>query len=373
MVRAFGAALHLRFPVTITGLKDGSWFTESGSRLTEELLRIASRWRSLRIVGHTTPAAFVQLFAGSKLDSLEELNLWSVDPDGSHFDGATISSFTTAPRLRKVTIDTTGGIPIPWAQLTDITLEKYISPEKFLDIFSQCVNVVRASIYCTGWSVTPSATLVPVVLHHLHCLSVTWVEEEVLGMLFLDCLTAPDLDELHLCFEPDCQGMRWEEAAVTAFQLRSPNITKLKIDGNGFSIASNALITALRHAPFLTHLSIDDCQGSIDDGVLLDALCYGDDVTPLVPHLHCLALAEMDRLFPEEALGRMIASRWWTDEQLASRSRPPTVARWTQTELGALDRRPSRRLRDAMKDLRQTGLVVVWKKLIDPGPPWFWK
>ncbi|KAF7357423.1 F-box domain-containing protein [Mycena sanguinolenta] len=343
----FARSAPLSIPITIGGVEDASRSTESGSRVAEELLRIAFRWRSLRIIDHTTTGSLVRFLAGSRLDSLEELDLWRMNRDGWHFNPATISSFAAASRLRKVTIDTTYGIPIP------------------VQMPSGHPSTAR------GWSVPPPATLVPVVLEHLHCLSVNWIENKVFAMRLLDCLSAPALHELHLCFEPECQGMEWAEATVTSFQLRSPNITKLKIQGQGLSIPSNALIVALRHTPSLTHLLIEHCPGTIDDG-LLQALCYTDNVKPLVPRLHSLALTELRKPFQEDGLASMIASRWWTDVELASRSSPPTVARWTQIELRTVGKRPSRRFWDTLEALRQTGLIVAWE-IHTSGPSWYWQ
>ncbi|KAF7357602.1 F-box domain-containing protein [Mycena sanguinolenta] len=318
----------LTVPVTIIGLENGSRPTESSCRATETLLCTAARWRSLRFVNYMVPPWFFQRLAGRSLDCLEELVLWNVDQD-SHFDPTTVSSFATAPRLRKATLSSTCGIPMPWAQLRDITLAERISPESFRSIFSQCIDVLKVCVRVVGTSVLSQIRPDALALNQLRILSVTWVGDES-GMQFFDCLSAPALDELHLCFEEG--DIDWAEDAFTAFQLRSPNITKLKIEGEGFPVPSHALITAFRHAPFLTHFSIDHCPNSVDDH-FCQALCYTDDAEPLVPRLHTLAVAETDGKFSQDGLANMIASRWWTDTELASRSRPPAVARWKQIRL----------------------------------------
>ncbi|KAF7361253.1 F-box domain-containing protein [Mycena sanguinolenta] len=246
-------------PITIMGLINGSWSTQSGSRLTDALLSIASRWRSLWI--YPAPGGFVQRLAGCSLDSLEALTLSSVDGAGSRFGLPTMLSFINAPRLRKVTFDPTCGIPMPWAQLTDIDLQNDIPPEKLQDIFSQCRNVARASVRTTGWSTSPPARTDPLVLPHLHFLSVTWAGEDFNDMSFFDCISAWALDELHLYFDPEGADVEWAEATFTAFQMRSPNITKLKIEGYGHTVQLSALVAVLRHTPLLTHLIIDDCSG----------------------------------------------------------------------------------------------------------------
>ncbi|KAF7357435.1 hypothetical protein MSAN_01339500 [Mycena sanguinolenta] len=345
----------LSIPISIGGLQHGSWLTELGSRLTEELLRIAPRCRSLRIPQRASSSLFQSL--RGRLDSLEELYLRAVVQDIPDLDPTAITSFTTATRLQKLTT-THNGIPMPWAQLTDITLISQISPKAFLHIFSQCTNVARASIITAGCSVPPARADM-ITLDHLRIFSVTWVGDQVHYMLFLDCFSAPALDELHMYFRLD-ENMEWPEGTFTAFQLRSPRVTKLRIEGDGLMELSTAFIAALRHAPSLAYLSVTDC---FLGKPLLEALRYTDDVEPLVPHLHSLALAEMERTLSQDYLATMIASRWWTDAELASRSRAPAVARWRQIRLRddsnySIGLTPSPKFRDTMNELRETGLNV---------------
>ncbi|KAJ6466314.1 hypothetical protein C8R45DRAFT_1021265 [Mycena sanguinolenta] len=314
-------------PISITGLEYGTQFTESGSRVTEALLCIAARWRSLRFVSYTVPSWFVQRLLGRRLDSLEELVLWNMNQD-SHFDRTTILSFATAPRLRTATLSSTCGIPMPWAQLTDITIGDRMSPGTFRHIFSQCINVVKIFVRVIGSSVLSQVRPDVLALNQLRILSVAWARDPDHGMQFFDCVSAPVLDELRLRFEEG--DIEW--GTFTAFQLRSPNITKLKIKGDGLPVPSHALITAFRHAPFLTHFYIDQCPNSIDDH-FCQVLCYTENAEPLVPRLHSLAISETNGNLSQAGLANMIVSRWWTDAELASRSRAPAVARWRKIRL----------------------------------------
>ncbi|KAJ6519199.1 hypothetical protein C8R45DRAFT_918272 [Mycena sanguinolenta] len=250
----------LSVPICITGLDDESWGTESGSRLTEALLESASRWRSLRFAPFA-PGWLLQRLVG-RLDSLEELDLRrTVDRDGMPVAPTTILCFTGTSRLRKFTMKPDRDIrliPIPWVQLTDITLTAAISSEILFDIFSQCTNVVRASVMTRGWSVLPPVRAYMLALDHLRILAVSWPSPAAVhGMRILDYLSAPALDKLHLCFQFN-RDVKWAEATFAAFQQRSPNITELKFSGRGLFIRPDALIAALRHAPSLTHLSFDD-------------------------------------------------------------------------------------------------------------------
>ncbi|KAF7367460.1 F-box domain-containing protein [Mycena sanguinolenta] len=356
----------LSIPIHITGLDNESWGTDSGSRVTNALLQSASRWRSLRFAPFA-PGWLLQRLIG-RLDSLEELELRRTVGDNSiPLAPATILCFTVAPCLHKLTINPDPDIrplPIPWVQLTDITLTAAISCEVFLDMFSHCINVVRASVIITGSS--PRAAAGVLALDHLQVLSVSWATSHAdFGMRFLDYFSAPALDKLHLRFMFK-QDTKWREATFAAFQGRSPNITKLKISGSGLSMKSDALIVTLQHAPSLTHLSVDDCCGTIDD-VLLGALRFTDEVEPLVPHLHSLTLAISKPGFShEKPLANLIASRWWTDADLMLRSEALIVHRWRQIKLrddSNHSRRdsgfkPGPKFRDRMKELQQTDLAV---------------
>ncbi|KAF7357599.1 F-box domain-containing protein [Mycena sanguinolenta] len=354
----------LPVPITIVTLEKGSRSNKSDSRALDALLCISARWRSLRFVAFSPAQGwFVQRLTGCRLDCLEELFLSSLDHDSadSHFDGTAILSFMTASRLRKVAFNSSCGIPMPWAQLTDITLGDILSPETFCNIFSQCINAVKVSI-SIRWLLPPPARRDALALNQLRVLSITWVGHEIHGMQFLHSLSALALDELRLFFE-DGDGTDWDEATLTAFQLRSPNITKLKIEGDGMLVPSHALIAVFRHAPCLTHFSIVDCPDSVDDH-FCQALCYTDGVEPLVPRLHTLAVAEFRGNLSQDGLANTIASRWWSDAdaELASRSGPPVVARWRQIRLRDDSIYQgfgfSPKFRETMNALQETGLDV---------------
>ncbi|KAF8194279.1 hypothetical protein K438DRAFT_815338 [Mycena galopus ATCC 62051] len=218
-------------------------------------------------------------------------------------------------------------IPMPWYQLTDITFSTNSISHTFLDIFGQCMNVARASISVTGWSIIPpDSGLNMLLFEHLRDLSVD-CGREVHNMRFLDCISAPALDELHLFFAYE-RGAEWAKASLTAFQLRSPNITKFENYGHNSRLPpSNALTAALLHAPSLTHLSVRSCRESIDDA-FLRALCYTEGVQPLVPCLHTLVLTDLVGDVSEDVLASMITSRWWTDVDLALHAMPPIAAQF---------------------------------------------
>ncbi len=87
-------------------------------RISEEIFRIAPRWRSLRVETPTYPqASLVRRVAECSLDSLEELNLGFIEQDA--VDADTIPSFMTASRLQKLSIsldEDSHRILVPWVQ-----------------------------------------------------------------------------------------------------------------------------------------------------------------------------------------------------------------------------------------------------------------
>ncbi|KAF7346024.1 F-box domain-containing protein [Mycena sanguinolenta] len=281
--------------------------------LLEEVLKTASRWRSLRLDFPDHGLTLVRQLAQSGLDSLEEIDLGRtsfIEP----LDGV-IPSCTTAPRLRKLGMSISSSLPIlvPWANLTDLTLH----------------DLLKVSVRTVGWPVLPQARQHNLALNYLRTLSFALCEDAEHFAPFFSNLSAPALQELCLNFGGMCTLERWVEAHFTVFQLQAPNITSL--DFQYAELVSDELIAAIRHAPALTHLKLFRCPG-FDEGVI-DALRYEDGVTPLVPHLHYLVLESMEHYLLDNILASMIATRWWTDATLASRSVPPAVARWTHVEL----------------------------------------
>ncbi|KAF8214065.1 hypothetical protein K438DRAFT_1802810 [Mycena galopus ATCC 62051] len=352
----------LSVPISITNLDRHA----ISSRLTEEVLQVAFRWRSLRVIG-TAPSSQVRRLSEGWLDALEELELGKIVRDG--YDPSAIVLFTTAPRLRKLTMDLGCQIPMPFLQLTDLTLNQLSedpSAELLLDILAQCTNLSGARVFVTGWSAGLPTTRVNIIaLNRLRNLSLAFVRAGDISLL--DHLSAPALDDVHLYFQSS--PTQWLEATFTTFQLRSPHITKLEISARELYLPPHALRATLFHAPCLTHLSVDECD-SIDDA-LLHALCYTEDAQPLVPRLHSLTLSNMSRSgngMSENLFASMIASRWWTDAELVSRSRPPTVARWRQirvSESPYSEVNLTSQFWDTMEDLQQTGLDIVIELGVD--------
>ncbi|KAJ7366388.1 hypothetical protein DFH08DRAFT_167048 [Mycena albidolilacea] len=171
-------------------------------RSSEEVLRVASRWRSLDFEC-TSPRWLVSRLAECQLENLEALALTIP----STTDPSIVLAFTV-PRLRKLSLlihsDVLPILVMPWAQLVDLTLDCRVHRQLDItfDLLAQCPNLVRASV-STGL-VLHGAARDALALSHLRSLSVDYFEPAGHaaghGASFLDNLSAPVLEELCLDF-----------------------------------------------------------------------------------------------------------------------------------------------------------------------------
>ncbi|KAJ6466357.1 hypothetical protein C8R45DRAFT_486696 [Mycena sanguinolenta] len=297
--------------------------------LLEEVLKTASRWRSLQLdsPNHQDGSFLIRLLAERRLDSLEELDLRHT-LYVEHLGG--VPSFTTAPCLRKLGMSISPSVPIlvP-CTLTELTLRHCPSPDSALDVIARCAGLVKLTVRTVGWSVLPRARQHNLALNCLRTLSFHLYQDAEHFTPFFNNLSAPALQRISLHFGDMERTEHWTEAHFTAFQLQAPNITQLEL--RYADLGTDEFIAAILHAPFLTHLKLYRCD--CFDDTAITALRYEDGRTPLVPRLHSLAV-EGTRRVTDDILASMIATRWWTDTALALRSDPPAVARWTHVELG---------------------------------------
>ncbi|KAJ7359215.1 hypothetical protein DFH08DRAFT_1074752 [Mycena albidolilacea] len=296
----------------------------------EELLRISHRWGSLHIRGSPPPALLRRLVEQGK-DSLEGLFL-------SNLDGPPyILSLNTTPRHRQVSILGTTLLEMPWAQLTDLTLNISDDPSSIL---AQCTHLITASLVVHAvLTVLTQRSTSTFTLYHLRSLFLCHVGS---SEFFMHRLCAPALENLHV------GQAKWTEARFAAFLLRSPNITQLEISRS--HLTPDALRVILTYTPSLTHLSLTD-HPHLE--TLLNALRYEEGTIPLVPHLHNLVLRCSS---PGQDLRTTIASRWWTDTELVSLSSPPAVARWTSVQVKSWSHGAVERFAKTMADMVHQGL-----------------
>ncbi|KAK7048067.1 F-box domain-containing protein [Favolaschia claudopus] len=324
-------------------------------RISEEILRIAPRWRSLQLrASKPIPASFVRRLAESKLDDLEELELGAIEQDVFNLGDKAILHFNTAPRLRKLRMtlhSSSVKIVMPWAQLSELSLSCH-SPDIALAILSQCPNLTTTSIRTTGWTIPPHTTAAVQNLPYLRTFLFTFAGSSGHFVPFFSNLLMPELEELSFNFGEVPGGIvQWTSDRFTAFQLRSPNITRLELTSS--YLTAEDLKAALRHAPSLLHLKLTCCPHSFDDTVI-KAMQYEAGIEPLVPRLHHFVFEETyERMFSQDVLADMIASRWWTDDEFSAGSASPAVSRWTLVHLGSDF---TQDFVDAMEILQRKGL-----------------
>ncbi|KAF7357600.1 F-box domain-containing protein [Mycena sanguinolenta] len=328
-------------------------------RVLDEALTAALRWCSLTLKGRA-PFPLVRRLAGCRLDSVKEFIAPSFTFD---FDSGT-AAFTNLPRLRKLTlgIDTdTLTVLMPWAQLTDLTLF-CDSPLIALDVLAQCPNLTRGAVSTAGWDGLLPTNRDIVALSHLQRLSLPFLASAGDVTPLFDYRSAPALEELCLDFEDmivDDHECWPNSSRFTAFLLRSPHITRLELtDLRHSTLSSDDILAFLQHTVYLTHLKLTEPSSDCFDDVLISALTYHDGKIPLVPYLQYFVLESTYIMnFTEDILAEMIASRWWID---AESTTPPSVARWTNVELGG-DHEFSEHFMDIMMDVREReGLPIIF-------------
>ncbi|KAJ6512972.1 hypothetical protein C8R45DRAFT_961974 [Mycena sanguinolenta] len=304
--------------------------------MTDELLSTTPRWRSLQFTSpYYSPLSSVRRLAESSLDNLEELDMGSKDfSEDDDVDPTVPTLFTIVPRLRKFSMNIySNALPIlvPWSQLTDLKLGSE-APEIILNILARCPHLIHANFSSMGQAVFPKAREDILALSHLRTLHLDFSESMDHGISLLNLLAAPALQDLYLVCRIDVAS--WSQTRFTAFQLRAPNITQIELRHS--DLTSDDLRAVIQHAPSLTRLKLRSCYSCFDDA-LINVLYYEyTDARPLVPHLHTLVLDYIGNNFTEHILAGMIASRWWTDAELASRIDPPAVARWKSVALYGL-------------------------------------
>ncbi|KAF7357463.1 hypothetical protein MSAN_01342400 [Mycena sanguinolenta] len=260
------------------------------------------------------------------------LNANSTASKSCTWDGSNTTPSTSSPHLspsflafKKLSMINEGALQVvaPWAQLIDLAFE-CDSPDVAVDVLSQCANLTSASMN-VEWSLLPDVRPdIPIQFIHLRSLH---LRLEVESASFFDYLSTPALQELELWL----YGEDPIEPHFTAFQLQAPNITSLQFIIDPFCLTSENLVAAIRHASSLTHLTLCGCEESFTDDFI--RALHNDGVTPLAPCLHNLVVNNRALNLTEDLLASMIASRWWSDPELAACAVPPAAARWTYVEL----------------------------------------
>jgi hypothetical protein len=174
---------------------------------------------------------------------------------------------------------------------------------------------------------------------------------------FFRRLHLPALKALRLRLYDDSLFFQWSSPAFHQFQMQSPHIECLVLDG--CRITSQEFRAVLFQAVDLKELQLICCENSVDNN-LLSALQYREsDTVHLAPKLEKLFLKSYD--FNEESLEAVIDSRWWTDEALLSMPTPAVVRlkSMVYSDNSGYPKVVTQRFIDKMKRYQSEGLYLL--------------
>ncbi|KAJ7770571.1 hypothetical protein B0H16DRAFT_1515955, partial [Mycena metata] len=311
-----------------------------------------SRWRALKI-NDTAFTAFKETSPGP-FTALEHLDLeYAASSQTSPID-----LFSLCPRLRRLTVVPQGYyymsrrnehdvLRMPWPQITHLELVEPLDSATCRAILLQCVNVVSATLTTLEWDkghIDAPLTTLP----SLDTLKMRFdtirnpVGTLVVGPFFAP-LDLPALRSLDLSF-----SCAWPDREFAAFQHRCPNIAQIRL--THCPILSYQLISVLRRAPALTHLTLEDCENCIDNR-FLEAFHWGGlHSQQLVPELRELSWRGIDhRRFADGVFEVAIRSRCRTN------ATPLDAVRLQRATLDVY----SRRLLGRMQDLVEHGVSFI--------------
>ncbi|KAJ7103016.1 hypothetical protein B0H15DRAFT_188771 [Mycena belliarum] len=318
----------------------GGLSQDAAAPFLKELICHSHRWRTLSLSTDSI-SALTEIPPGG-LNILESVDLPLLGESTADPLPSKLTTFLGAPRLRSVELEAQHlpFLPMPWSQLTHLTLTGHHSPQPCLDTLILCPQLVVAELEMMGWPHSdspPASDIGTVTLPHLEKLGLNlqiMTEGEHL-MPLLRLLNLPALNTLILDLDDDAEYFSWSLLDFTQFQLRSPHIER--IDLISCNPDSDDLEILLLYAVGLKHLKLIDCPNCINDSLFVGLLYDASDPVHLAPKLETLVVESTDSDFDEDNLDVMIRSRWWTDDELHDMPEPPAVARWKRLQFGMGD------------------------------------
>ncbi|KAK7063878.1 hypothetical protein R3P38DRAFT_15969 [Favolaschia claudopus] len=323
-------------PIRVYLFQSREMYTKLTVDSMAKLLSAAPRWQTLEIVWAAGWEEFnskdLARMPPVILASLEDLILQSVGPEMWQDQ---LDIFLSAPRLRRVTFEGKDIPPLPWSQLTRLSLN-HDSPQPCLDIIVHCVNIIHLSVTTKQWAhlADPNsyASATSGLLPRLEVLDMRlglWSSGDHLNP-FLETLKLPALKSLSLALRPpygeDNSSVSWLTPSLLSFLAHCPDLKQLTVDNCDSCIYSEDVPVILQRTPNLTKLSF--VESELDDD-FFTILTYEprQPESALVPHLETLELFEVGDQFSEESLIEMVKSRWWADEEQSEKHATPGVVR----------------------------------------------
>ncbi|KAJ7103040.1 hypothetical protein B0H15DRAFT_795287 [Mycena belliarum] len=316
----------------------GDFDQDAAAPFLKELLCHTNRWRTLSLsMGLISALIEIPLGGLTRLESVDLSLLGESTPDALP---SKLTTFLGAPRLRSVSLTAQHlpFLPMPWSQLTHLTLIGHHSSQPYLDTLVLCPQLVSAELKMMGWpqgGFPPASHTSTVTLPRLEklCVKIQRTTEGEHLTPLLRLLNLPALRTLIFDLNDDADDFKWSVLEFTQFQLRSPHIEH--VDLISCNLDSADLQNLLLHAVGLKHLELIYCPNCINDSLFVDPV-------HLAPKLETLVLKSSDNDFDENNLDVMIRSRWWTDDELHAMPGPPAVARWKRLQFRMGDQAFSR-------------------------------
>ncbi|KAJ7766818.1 hypothetical protein B0H16DRAFT_1366962 [Mycena metata] len=303
----------LQLPLSIALISDLDE-EEPGSAVINEIVGVKNRLESLTIAGSYS-LAMTPLFA-DKLPVLQTLRLES-GVDLSWLEEEAIEAIdlsAIAPHLRDVTFmeylpGLHNNVSLP--KLTH--LEFSVDVDDILAILRQAQNLEQLRIHAFSLHFLDfddnsdtfnQPQLEAVALPNLSHFTLISTTDETLALF--QCLAFPALRSFSMDLESGGRSWVWDREKFAFFQGQSPHIQHVEFSNT--SLSSADLEYLLRLSPELRSLTLNYCEGSIDD-VLVNALEYDEsNAQPLAPCLDVIAWRNSG-FAKDAAIKRMLLSR----------------------------------------------------------------
>ncbi|KAJ7062282.1 hypothetical protein C8F01DRAFT_127571 [Mycena amicta] len=328
----------LPLDITIHGQTRSSPPKPTFPPLVAAVVSVAHRWREVSSI-HVDIVTPLDAMGFPAFDHLQYVDLVLDETEMPPAIGPPSSLFLHAPHLRRAHLHLAdfGRLPMPWAQLTQLSLLDQTTTRsgrlQLLDIVMQCVSVARMYLHVVAWAETEiPGTGNIVCLEHLLDLDIRpTTDEESIPTFdpFFACFGFPALKILFISMVADEDTYLAMGGAFADFLERSPNLESLTLEYCDMDSALLDRILFAISSSSITALTLRYCFDCVTNA-FFKRLTYNhlESTSPLAPRLHTVNLALVGHDYDEDAVREMILSRWWTDDALQALPAPPLVARW---------------------------------------------
>lgn len=299
---------------------------ESTHELLQLVMRSSERWKNLDIVNVSVKALATLSEVMGRIPMLTELNL-SADED--HAWHEPITTFAIAPNLRRVSVNSSDILVLPWSQLREFEA-RVDSVEDGLDVLRRSPNLEVYTLLAerTLRYYSLSEVTRPIRSDKVRSFRASLVQSRFAGQyqrgmaILLNHLTMPALVECHINIVGNHESLNssplsscWAQEHLLSFWSRSNcRLTTLKFGGGP---NADQLIECLQMTPHLISLEVMD-NPSCSTAELFARLTRqrgSPDASCLVPNLQHISL---DISFRDLiVMTNMLESRWRSPSEVS--------------------------------------------------------